>query len=101
MFLIVVWAFFVTVGLLVLATPLFVLAWKKERIGTVRNFAIVAAGIGVLCGSLAGISERQVAQCLAVGNAECFDSGTAGLQLVFIGFYTLIAWFTAYTFYQE
>lgn len=96
-----VWFFFVTVGLLILATPLFVMAWSRQRTTTVRNFAIAAALVGAACGSLAGISDRQVTQCLDAGVADCIDSGSAGLQLLFIGLYLVVAWFTAYTLYRD
>lgn len=101
MALVFVWFFFVTLGLLILATPLFVMAWRRDRPATIRNFAIAAAVIGIASGSLAGISDRQTAQCLDAGLPDCFDSGTAGLQLLFIGIYLFAAWFAAYTMYRD
>lgn len=96
-----VWFFFVTVGLLVLATPLFVISFRRDRPRTSRNFALAAVVIGVACGSLAGISQRQVQQCQDAGIADCVDSGTAGLQLLFIGLFVVVTWFTAYTMYRD
>jgi hypothetical protein len=55
----------------------------------------------VACGSLAGISHRQVQQCQDAGLADCVDSGTAGLHLLFIGLFVVVTWFTAYTMYRD
>ena len=99
--LIVVWAFFVTVGLLLASTPLFIAAWRRGRMATIRNFALVATLIGVACGALAAVSNRQVEQCMSSGSSGCIDWGTAGMQLTIIGFYVLAAWLTAYVFHQD
>ena len=98
---IIVWAFFVTIGLWLLATPLFVIAWRRQKGTTIRNFGLAAIVIGILCGALAGVSDRQVEQCIAAGNSQCFDSGAAGMQFTLITFYVLITWVTAYAFYSD
>jgi hypothetical protein len=101
MALIVVWTFFVTLGLWLFALPLFYLALKRQRTTTVRNFALTALFIGVICGSLAFVSDRQMAQCAEAGIAECVDAGAAGMQFTLIVFYVLITWLTAYALHRD
>ena len=101
MALIVVWTFFVTIGLWLLSVPLFYAAWRRQRSTTIRNFALSALGIGFLCGTLATVSDRQVEQCVNAGNSQCFDSGAAGMQLTLITFYLLITWITAYALHRD
>ncbi|MCI0425569.1 MAG: hypothetical protein L0Z47_06935 [Actinobacteria bacterium] len=84
-------------GLLALAAPVFLVARRQRRYDTVRNFAISAAVIALLCVAVEVVSERQVAQCVAAGNAECIDAGASGLQLLFAGGYVVAAWVAAYS----
>ncbi len=91
----------ITAIVLALASPVFYVAWKKGRFTTLRNFAIGALLIGVLGAALEGVSERQVEQCLAAGNTDCFDSGTIGLQLLFVILFTVSAWSVAFVMYRE
>ena len=101
MALIVVWTFFVTIGLWLLSVPLFYAAWKRQRSTTIRNFALSAFVIGIFCGTLATVSDRQVEQCVDAGGSQCFDSGAAGMQLTLITFYLLITWIAAYAMYRD
>lgn len=83
--------------LAVLATPLWVTAIRRQRRTTVKNFAIGAAVVAIVCGLLAQISERQVQQCEAAGNPTCVDYGTSGLQMVMVFFFVVAAWWSAYS----
>lgn len=85
----------------VLASPLFYLAWRKERLVTARNFLIGLGVVAVSCAVLAVVSERQVMQCLDAGNSECIDSGAAGLQLLLVAVFTAAAWFNAYFMWRD
>lgn len=91
----------ITAVVAALAAPVFYVAWKKGRGGTIRNFAIGSILIGVLGAALEGVSERQTEQCVAAGNSDCFDSGTIGLQLLFVFLFTVAAWSVAYVMYRE
>jgi hypothetical protein len=92
----------VITGLLAaLATPLWIVYWRKRRLAGARNFLIGAGVVGVVCGLLAGASERQVNQCLEAGNSDCVDSGTIGLQLVFVIVYVVTVWVMAYLAWRD
>lgn len=90
-----------TLALLVLALPLFTVAWRNDRRSTIRSFVLTAVGVGILCGLVAITSRRQVAQCLEAGNSDCVDSGAIGLQLVMITFYAVFAWLSAFSISKE
>lgn len=98
---IVLTTFAVMALLAVLGAPLFYVAWRQGRRVTVRNFAFGGLGIGVMSGLLAGASERQVQQCLDAGNSDCVDSGTVGLQIVFVVGFTLAAWILGYLMWRD
>jgi hypothetical protein len=83
-----------------LGTPLWIVATRDRRTTTVRNFAIGATLVAVLCALMAQISERQVAQCEAAGNPSCVDYGTSGLQLVLVFFFVVGAWWSAYSIWR-
>jgi hypothetical protein len=90
------------VGLLVvLAAPLLYMAWRTERLNTARNFLIGAGVVAICCAVLAVVSERQVLQCLDAGNADCIDSGAAGMQFLFVGLFAVAAWFNAYFMWRD
>lgn len=94
--------FLLVTGLLILlAVPVFVVAWRKRRLTTIRSFLASAVGVGVLCGSIAAGSERQVTQCLEAGNADCIDSGAAGLQALMMAIYVIVAWVGAVLIYRD
>lgn len=89
-------------GLLVLlSAPLFVLAWQRERLITARNFLATAGVIALFAGFMVHNSERQIEQCRAAGNPSCWDSGTAGLMIVFIGTYAVVSWVVAWNIWRE
>lgn len=91
----------ITALVAVMASPVFVVAWRRGRRDTIRNFAVGTVAIGVLCGSIAAVSERQVAQCVAAGNSDCIDAGAAGLQLVIIGIFVLASWVAASVMWRD
>jgi len=90
------------IGLIgVLASPLFVVIWRRDRLITGRNFLVGALVIGILCATIETVSERQVLQCIDAGNSDCFDSGAAGLQLLFVGLYSVAAWWNAFLIWRD
>ena len=94
--------FLVITGLLTaLAAPLWIVAWRKNELASKRNYLVAAIAVGVLCASIATASQRQVQQCLDAGNSDCVDSGTPGLQLIFIVVYVITAWVMAYVTWKE
>jgi ABC-type enterobactin transport system permease subunit len=94
--------FLVVGGLaLIAAGPLFLIARRQGKSDTMRNFLIGAGVIALVCGTMEYVSERQVAQCLAAGNNDCYDAGTIGLQLLFVGGYAVSAWISAYSLYRS
>ena len=89
-------------GLLIaLAAPLLYMAWRKEMLVTARNFLIGAGVVALLCSVLAVVSERQVMQCLDAGNSDCIDSGAAGMQLLLVGLFVVVAWFNAFFMWRD
>ncbi|HSM44060.1 MAG TPA: hypothetical protein VK969_03500 [Acidimicrobiia bacterium] len=86
---------------LVLASPVSYVTWRQGRMATMRNFFVAALVIALLCSVLSVVSERQVAQCLDASLTDCFDSGAVGLQLLFVGLYTVAAWFNAYFMWRD
>lgn len=91
----------ITALVAVMVSPVFVVAWRRGRPKTLRNFALGCVAIGVLCGFIVAASERQVAQCLAAGNTDCVDAGAAGLQLVIIGMFVLASWVAASVMWRD
>ncbi len=87
--------------LLVLGSPVFVVAQRRDRKETARGFLIASGIVGLLCAIIAVGSERLVSQCEAAGNPSCLDSGAKGLQLVLVGGYVLAAWVIAYFQFQD
>lgn len=85
----------------VLCSPVFVLAWRRERLDTIRNFAIGSVFIGVLCGFIAMVSHRQVAQCIEAGNSDCVDSGAVGLQVLLVGLFVVASWVVSWTMWRS
>lgn len=87
--------------LLVLSAPATYVAWRKDRISTMRNFMVGAVAVGLPCAVLDVVSERQVAQCLDAGLSDCIDAGRAGLQLLFVGLFAAAAWFNAFFMWRD
>jgi hypothetical protein len=94
---------FVVVGgaALALGSPVFLVARRLRRPDTMRNFLLGAGVIALFCAVMEVVSNRQVAQCIAAGNPDCYDAGTVGLQILFIGGYVATAWITAYSMHRS
>lgn len=86
---------------LVLSSPVTYVAWRKNRMATMRNFMIGAFVIALPCAILDVVSERQMAQCLEAGISECLDIGRTGLQFLFVGVFALAAWFNAFFTWRD
>ncbi len=70
-----------------LATPVFILARRRAKMQTFRNFVIGVGVVGMLMAITHYTSDRLVAQCQAVGNTQCVDAGSTGMLVLFgIGF---------------
>lgn len=84
-----------------LATPVFVVAWKRHRTDTIRGFAFGALAVGGLCGVIAYVSEVQVNQCLDAGAGECIDWGAAGMQFTLVLIFVLFSWAIATAVWRD
>jgi len=84
-----------------LATPVFVVAWKRRRIDTIRSFSIGALAVGGLCGVIAYVSEVQVGQCRDAGAGECIDWGAAGMQFTLVLIFVLFSWAIAAAVWKD
>ncbi|HXV71650.1 MAG TPA: hypothetical protein VEB69_09640 [Acidimicrobiia bacterium] len=84
-----------------LATPVFVVAWKRRRPDTIRSFAVGAFVIGALCGVIAYVSDVQVTQCRDAGAGECVDWGAAGMQFTLVLVFELFAWAIATAVWKD
>lgn len=95
-------SYIIFVGLLlVLSAPVTYVAWRKDRISTMRNFLVGAFVVALACAVLDVVSERQIAQCLDAGYSTCFDVGRAGLQLLFVGLFAATAWLNAFFMWRD
>lgn len=83
-----------------LGSPLWVVAARRGRTRTIRNFAIGAGLVSLASGLMAYISERQMAQCEAAGNPSCFDYGTTGFQILMVFVFVVVAWWSAYSIWR-
>jgi nucleoside permease NupC len=86
---------------LVLSSPITYVAWRNNRMKTMRNFMIGSFAVALPCAILDVVSERQMAQCLDAGISECLDIGRAGLQFLFIGMFAVAAWFSAFFMWRD
>ncbi|MEE8406487.1 MAG: hypothetical protein V3S32_04990 [Acidimicrobiia bacterium] len=95
-------AFFFFTGLmLAFGIPLFVVARRKGRTKTTRRFLIAAGVIGLFTALGSVGSEILESRCEAVGNFNCLDFGSAGLQFLFIVGYVISSWVAAVIINQE
>ena len=77
----------VAVALLACGIPVFIVAWQRRRMSTIRSFIWLALGLGTLAGIIEASSERLVKQCFAAGNPTCEDLGGPGLiALIFVAY---------------
>jgi hypothetical protein len=87
--------FFFTGVMLALGIPLFVVARRKGRTKTTRRFLIAAGVIGLFTALVSAGSESLESRCEAVGNFNCLDFGSTGLQFIFIAGYAISSWIAA------
>ena len=94
-------SFFISTGiLLVFSTPVFYVAWRKESYKTIRRFLIAAGATGLLTAVITANSESLVAQCQGADYLNCFDIGSAGIQLLFMVGYIITSWVKAVTLFN-
>lgn len=89
---------------LALATPVFLVARKRNRLDTIRSFARGAAIVALFCAALEYSSERLVANCVAAGgnpDRACVDFGSTGFQTLVLGGYAVGSWFTAFVMWRQ
>lgn len=84
-----------------LGLPLWVVAGRRRRHTTIRNYAAGGAIVVLLCATVEVASRRAEAQCEAVGNPSCYDPGGPGLQMVMLGVYLIFTWYVAYMMWRD
>lgn len=87
--------------LLVCSTPVLVLAWRRSQARTVRRFLVAVVSVGLIAAGGTATSERLVNQCREAGNSICLDQGFAGLQILLVGGYIVVALVTAYLLHLD
>lgn len=81
---------------LLAAVPLFLACRNREdRRETANRFALSGLILAALSAVVDISSERFVAQCFDAGYRNCLDPGRAGMQLMMLFLYALVAWLTA------
>ena len=80
-----------TVVLVLIATPVLVMARRRKKNAIVRNFLIGAGVISVLIAATLAGSTRITELCRAAGNPiyDCLDPGAEGLIILLVGGYVL------------
>jgi len=86
--------FLVSGLLLVVTTPVFVLARRRKRTLLAWKFLVAVGAIGLFAAIAAVGSERLVDNCRDAGNYSCLDAGFTGF-LFLIGLIYVIAVGTA------
>jgi nucleoside permease NupC len=86
---------------LTLSSPATYVAWRKDRVTTVRNFVVGAFVVALPCAILDVVSERQMSQCFQAGISECLDVGRAGMQFLLVGVFAVTAWFNAFFMWRD
>ena len=81
--------------LVVLASPLFIIAIREHRVDVVKTWGLVAVGIAIFFGGVAVTSEQLVEQCLNSAYDECLDIGFKGLMVFAGAVYVILAWVRA------
>ncbi len=91
----------VTAVLLLLSVPVFLLARKRADTEISRKFVIGASAVGLFCAVAEAGAHRQIANCEAAGNPSCFDSGGAGIQLLAIASFVIVAGVKTMDLYRD
>ena len=76
--------------LLVVGTPVFVMASRRGRKPLATKFFIAAVAIGFFFAVASAGSERLIGSCRAAGNYSCLDAGYTGF-LFLVGLIYVIA----------
>lgn len=84
------------VVLFVFSIPLIFIARRSGRADLVRKFLRAGAIVAGVTAGLASSSEHLVNRCFEAGNHDCVDIGAAGIRLLLIGGYIVIALAEAY-----
>lgn len=82
-------------ALLVLASPLFVIAVRERRKDVIRTWGLVAIGIAVFFGGVAVASAQLVEQCFGSAFDECLDIGFHGFMVLVGAVYVILSWVRA------
>lgn len=89
-------------GVVVVAgAPLWLVALRRDRRLTIRNYGLAGLTVAVLCALVEVASRRAEAQCEAAGNPTCYDPGGPGLQIVMVGIYLIANWYVAYMLWKD
>ncbi len=91
----------VTGVLLLLSVPIFLLAKKRADTEISRKFLIGASTVGLFCAIAAAGAHRQITNCEGAGNHSCFDAGGAGLQLLAIAGFVVVAGIKTMDLYRD
>ncbi len=91
----------VTAVLLVVSVPVFLLAKKRADTKISRKFLIGASAVGLFCAVAAAGAYRQISNCEAAGNHSCFDSGGAGIQMLAIVGFVVVAGIKTMGLYRD
>lgn len=81
--------------LLVLASPLFWVAFRNNKSAVARKFAFWAIALTVLITGIELTSRGLVGRCLDVGNTQCVDYGGTGAQFLIISAFAVVSWIRA------
>ncbi len=91
----------VTAVLLLVSVPVFLLARKRADSEITRKFLIGASAVGLFCAVAAAGAHRQISNCKAAGNPSCFDSGGAGIQVLAIVGFVVVAGIKTMDLYRD
>ncbi len=93
-------ALFVVV-VIVLGVPVWLVAWRHERPATIRRFGLAGLAVAGFAAANEVLSDRLVTQCEAAGNTACVDVGGAGIRLMVLGGFIVVAWWRAYAIFSD
>ena len=85
----------------VLFAPVFFLARRRGQHSTIKSFAIAGLVVVALCAAVGVSSQRLVDQCIAVGNTQCYDRGSTGMQALFLAGFGVAAIIRSYFLWKD
>jgi len=77
--------------LLIVAVPVILVARRRGKSSTIRNFIVGATATGSMLAIIKVSSDQAVQQCVDAGNTQCVDFGSTGMAVLFVGGYAVIA----------